>query len=34
MGIFMEDVELLPDFAEVVPLVPWDQFLADCRKES
>jgi len=34
MGIFMEDVELLPDFAEDVPLVPWDQFLADCRKES
>jgi hypothetical protein len=29
-----EKIELLPDFAEDVPLIPWEQFLAECRAES
>ena len=29
--IAKEDVELLPDFTDDAPLVPWEQFLAECR---
>jgi hypothetical protein len=27
-------IELLPDFAEDVPLIPWEEFLAQCRNSK
>jgi hypothetical protein len=34
MFVACEDIELLADFAKDVPLVKWEDFLAECRKES
>lgn len=31
LAVQTRGLELLPDFAEDVPLIPWEQFLADCR---
>lgn len=32
IGVFFtaDFLELLPEFAEDVPLIPWEQFLAEC----
>jgi hypothetical protein len=29
-----KDAELLPDFAEDVPLIPWEEFLANARERQ
>ena len=34
LRVTTEFVELLPDFADDVPLIPWEQFLAECRAKE
>lgn len=32
--IHLDALELLPQFADDVPIIPWDEFLAECRGDS